>query len=123
MFGAAGWTGGSLLVSLFGLCFAASRVMFGSHIERVGGYRVAGLALGLEAVGLGLIWQAATRGGALGFYTVFLDLALAAAGPLAGLVLPAFGYSGIFAATAACALAGGIIVAGLSRMSPAPEEP
>jgi len=157
MFGAAGWAGGSLLVSLFGLCFAASRVVFGSHIERVGGYRVAGLALGLEAVGLGLIWQAtdpgaallggalaglgfgmvfpslgvelmkrapsASRGGALGFYTVFLDLALAAAGPLAGLVLPAFGYSGIFAATAACALAGGVIVAGLSRMSPAPEEP
>ncbi|GLK84803.1 MFS transporter [Ancylobacter defluvii] len=140
MFIAAGWEGASLLVSVFGLCFAGSRVVFGGQIARVGGFRVAALALGLETLGLGLIWlawaplpaliggalaglgfgmvfpslgvelmkrvPAASRGGALGIYTVFLDLALAITGPLAGLVLAWLDYPGIFAICALCAAAG-----------------
>lgn len=145
MFLAAGWQGASLLVSVFGLCFAGSRVLFGGQIDRVGGFTVAALALGLETLGLGLIWlawaplpallggalaglgfgmvfpslgielmkrvPAASRGAALGLYTVFLDLALAVTGPLAGLVLAWLDYPGIFAACALCAAAGTGMVA------------
>lgn len=140
MFIAAGWSGASLLVSVFGLCFAASRVLFGRQIDRVGGFTVAALALALETLGLVMIWFAASpplalvggalaglgfgmvfpslgvelmnrvpapsRGGALGIYTVFLDLALALTGPLAGLVLAFLDYRGIFAACAVCAALG-----------------
>ncbi|MCB4768796.1 MFS transporter [Ancylobacter sp. Lp-2] len=140
MFIAAGWDGAALLVSVFGLCFAGSRVVFGGQIDRIGGFRVAAIALGLETIGLVLIWlapaplpaliggalaglgfgmvfpslgvelmkrvPAASRGGALGIYTVFLDLALAITGPLAGLALAWFDYPGIFALCAVCAAAG-----------------
>lgn len=148
MFTAAGWEGASLPVSVFGLGFAVSRVLFGGQIDRFGGFSVAALALGLETIGLAAIWlapaplpaligaalsglgfgmvfpalgvelirriPAASRGGALGLYTVFLDLALAVAGPLAGLALAFLRYPGIFALCALCA-ASGIGMVALSR--------
>lgn len=152
MFIAAGWEDASLLVSVFGLCFAGSRVVFGRQIDRIGGFTVAALALALETAGLALIWlagaplpalvggalaglgfgmvfpslgvelmkrvPAASRGGALGIYTVFLDLALAITGPLAGLLLAVLDYHGIFAVCALCAAAGIGMVA-LCRARPA----
>lgn len=140
MFVAAGWSGASLLIAAFGLCFALTRLVFAGQIEQFGGYRVAAAALVLETAGLVLIWlagsplpaiigaalaglgfglvfpalgvelmkqvPAASRGGALGIYTVFLDLALALTGPAAGLILGQVGYPGIFAAAALCSAAG-----------------
>ena len=140
MFVAAGWSGASLLVAVFGLSFAGTRVVFAGQIERFGGYAVAVAALALETVGLAMIWlatsplpaligaafaglgfglvfpalgvelmkrvPASSRGGALGIYTVFLDLALALTGPVAGLIIGHAGYPGIFAAAALCSIAG-----------------
>ncbi len=140
MFVAAGWSGASLLVAVFGLGFAGTRVVFSGQIERFGGYAVAIAALALESIGLAMIWLAASplpalvggalaglgfglvfpalgvelmkrvpassRGGALGIYTVFLDLALALTGPAAGLIISHVGYPGIFAVASLCSIVG-----------------
>ena len=50
-------------------------------------------ALGVEAVGL---VPPASRGAALGAYSVFLDLSLGITGPLAGLIAGEFGYPQVF---------------------------
>lgn len=50
-------------------------------------------ALGVEAVGL---VPATNRGSALGAYTVFLDVALALIGPVAGALIDHFGYSSVY---------------------------
>lgn len=59
-------------------------------------------ALGVEAVGL---VPATNRGSALGAYTVFLDVALALVGPVAGLLIDNFGYSSVYLFGAIAAIA------------------
>ncbi|HIQ18661.1 MAG TPA: MFS transporter [Novosphingobium capsulatum] len=72
-YSARGWAGAPLALSAFGLSFVAARLLFVRQIERLGGLRVALIFLGIEIVGLLLVWQApvasiATLGaGATGF--------------------------------------------------------
>jgi MFS family permease len=84
----------------------------------VGGF---GLGLVFPSLGVELIkrFPASSRGAALGVYTVFLDIALASAGPLAGALLPFIGYAGVFQMVAASALTG-ILFVGLSRRGARP---
>jgi len=75
-----------------------------------GGFALVFPALAREAVG-GV--AAANRGAALGAYTVFLDLALWVAGPLAGVVAAHYGFAAVFlfaamAAALAVMLSGGL---------------
>jgi predicted MFS family arabinose efflux permease len=62
-----------LALSAFGLSFVAARLLFVRQIERLGGLRVALIFLGIEIVGLLLVWQApvasiaALGAGATGF--------------------------------------------------------
>jgi len=67
-----------------------------------GGFSLVFPALAREAVG-GV--EPANRGAALGAYTVFLDLALWVAGPLAGMVASSYGYAAVFLFAALAALA------------------
>lgn len=53
----------------------------------------------------------ATRGAAVGFYTLFLDLSLAVAGPLAALALDPVGYAGVFLMASLAAVAGAALSA------------
>lgn len=68
-------------------------------------------ALGVEAVGL---VPPASRGAALGAYSVFLDLSLGITGPLAGLIAGEFGYSQVFLFAALAAASGVVLTLGLS---------
>jgi MFS family permease len=75
------WRAGSPGVALAGATLAG------------GGFALVYPALAREAVG-GV--AAANRGAALGAYTVFLDLALWVAGPLAGVVAAHYGFAAVF---------------------------
>ena len=76
---ARGWTGAASTLSVFGLMFVASRLVFAKAIGRFGGYRVGMASLAAEALGLLILWQstsplAALCGAALtgaGFALVF----------------------------------------------------
>ncbi len=145
LFVAKGWSGASLMITVFGVFFAGGRVVLGGLIDRLGGRRVAVVSLAAEAAGLCAIWLAptptvalaaaavagtgfglvfpalgvemlrhfpgASRGAALGVYTVFLDAALVATGPAAGFLVPLVGQAGIFAAAGIAALAGMVVAA------------
>ncbi|CAB3791386.1 MFS transporter [Pararobbsia alpina] len=81
------WSGAAFALTVFGLCFCGSRLLFVDMIGRFGGYRVAVVSLIVEAIGLTL----------LGFAPNSL-LALIGAG-LAGLgfalVFPALGVAAV----------------------------
>ena len=68
-------------------------------------------ALGVEAVGL---VPPASRGAALGTYSVFLDLSLGITGPLAGLIAGEFGYAQVFLFAALAAGCGILLTLSLS---------
>jgi MFS family permease len=67
-------------------------------------------ALGVEAFAR---VPAASRGAALGVFTVFLDVALGLTGPLAGLLSAAWGYASIFLLAGLAAIIGGGIAVAL----------
>ncbi|WP_297832419.1 MFS transporter [Pseudomonas sp.] len=75
------WPNAVLCLSLFGACFIGARLLFGKYINRLGGFRVAIACLGVETVGLVLLWVAPTP-----------SLALA------GAALTGFGFSLVFPA-------------------------
>ncbi|MBV6286168.1 MFS transporter [Pseudomonas aegrilactucae] len=53
-----GWTGAALCLSAFGVCFILSRLLFVNAVSRWGGYRVAIMCMGVETLGLVLLWLA-----------------------------------------------------------------
>ncbi|SEM15312.1 Predicted arabinose efflux permease, MFS family [Pseudoxanthomonas sp. GM95] len=133
-----GWSHAALAMTLLGATFVLTRLVFPNAIHRHGGYRVAMVSLGVEALGLLCLWLAPTpllaalgagitgagfalvfpslgmeavrrvtesnRGTALGIYSLFLDLALAITGPLAGAMAVAWNYGAIYLLAAIAAL-------------------
>ncbi|WP_263260976.1 MFS transporter [Pseudomonas sp. RIT-PI-S] len=75
------WGNAALCLSLFGGCFICARLLFGGMINRLGGFRVAIVCLGVEALGLLLLWLAPG-----------VELAMA------GAALSGFGFSLVFPA-------------------------
>lgn len=53
-----GWSGAALCLSAFGVCFILSRLLFVNAVNQWGGYRVAIACMGVEALGLALLWLA-----------------------------------------------------------------
>ncbi|HEK1438483.1 TPA: MFS transporter, partial [Pseudomonas aeruginosa] len=47
-----------LCLSAFGGCFIGARLLFANSINRLGGFRVAIICLGVESLGLLLLWSA-----------------------------------------------------------------
>ncbi|MBD1589742.1 MFS transporter [Pseudomonas typographi] len=124
------WANPALCLTLFGASFICARLLFGNMINRLGGFRVAIACLGVETLGLLLLWlaptadwamagaamtgfgfslvfpaigveavnlvPAASRGAAVGAYSLFIDLSLGMTGPLAGAVAAHFGFASIF---------------------------
>jgi MFS family permease len=86
LYAAHDWTGAALTLSIFGVMFVGTRFVFGSMINRVGGYRVAMVSFAVEATGLAMLWLAsdmrlASAGAAvagLGFSLVFPSLGVEA---------------------------------------------
>ena len=74
-----------------------------------------GFALVFPALGVEAFQRVPTssRGAALGVFSVFLDVALGATGPLAGLLVGFSGYASIFLIAAVAAIAGGGITVAL----------
>ena len=75
------WENAALCLSLFGASFISARLLFGNLINRIGGFRVAIACLGVETLGLLLLWLAPNP-----------ELALA------GAALSGFGFSLVFPA-------------------------
>jgi MFS family permease len=134
------WGDAALCLSIFGGCFIFARLLFGGMINRLGGFRVAIACLGVETLGLLLLWvapsmewamagaalsgfgfslvfpalgveavnlvPAASRGAAVGAYSLFIDLSLGLTGPVAGAVASGFGFASIFLMAAIAAAAG-----------------
>jgi predicted MFS family arabinose efflux permease len=87
-----------------------------SFLALVGaGLAGSGFALVFPALGVAAVEAIPlpSRGAALGVYSAFLDLALGATGPLAGIVAHHFGFSAVYVGTALVVLAGASIVIGL----------
>jgi MFS family permease len=80
------WSNPALMLSLFGICFMLSRIVFASRIGRADGLQVALACFAVESVGLAVIWQSssvamALAGAALtglGFALVFPSLGVEA---------------------------------------------
>ena len=62
---ARGWEGAAWCLSVFACAFIGTRLLFPSLVNRMGGYRVALGCLGVEIVGLMMLWLADTPEGAL----------------------------------------------------------
>lgn len=60
-----GWEGAAWCLTLFGVCFILSRLLFIGAINRLGGFLAAMLCMGVEVVGLSLLWLAPNTGFAL----------------------------------------------------------
>jgi MFS family permease len=73
------WGGAAASLSVFGCFFIGARLLLGSTIGRFGGFRVAIVSVGVEILGLLLLWLAATPWMAL-----------------AGAALAGFGFSLVF---------------------------
>ena len=57
-YGSRHWQDAALSLSLFGVSFVATRLLFASSINKWGGYRVAIVSLAFECCGLILLWLA-----------------------------------------------------------------
>ncbi|ATU73941.1 UPF0226 protein [Gluconacetobacter sp. SXCC-1] len=77
------WNGAAMALAGFGLTFMLMRFVFARQIDRRGGLVVAFVSLLVETLGLGVLWQCASPGGAA------LGAALTGAG--FSLVFPAMG--------------------------------
>lgn len=77
----------------------------------------AGFALVFPALGVEAMARvpAASRGAAIGVYSVFLDLSLGISGPLAGLIAGGYGYAAIFLCAALAVTAGLLLLRWLAR--------
>lgn len=60
-----GWTGAAYCLTVFGVCFILSRLLFISAISRFGGFTSAIACMCIETVGLVLLWLAPSTGYAL----------------------------------------------------------
>jgi MFS family permease len=134
------WANPAFSLTVFGLLFVGTRLLFANAIKTHGGFYVALISFFVEAAGLLLLWLApvpllalagaaltgcgfalifpalgveavglvppASRGAALGGYSLFLDLSLGVTGPLAGLIAGDFGYPQVFLFAAVAAIAG-----------------
>ncbi|MBB5193421.1 MFS family permease [Silvimonas terrae] len=146
------WPNAAFTLSMFGLCFVATRLVFARSINSYGGFKVAIVSFVVECIGLTLLWNAltptmalvgaaltgigfslvfpalgveavalvpaASRGAALGAYSVFLDVALGLIGPVAGLVISGYGYPAIFCIAALAAAAGVVLTVVLHQRNP-----
>lgn len=60
-----GWTGAAWCLTVFGVCFILSRLVFISAINRFGGFTAAIACMTIETLGLTLLWLAPSPGVAL----------------------------------------------------------
>ncbi|MEN5092634.1 MFS transporter [Pseudomonas protegens] len=60
-----GWTGAAYCLTVFGVCFICSRLLFISSISRFGGFRSAIVCMCVETLGLTLLWLAPSTAWAL----------------------------------------------------------
>ncbi|SFY03868.1 Predicted arabinose efflux permease, MFS family [Pseudomonas sp. NFACC49-2] len=60
-----GWTGAAWCLTVFGICFILSRLLFISSIGRFGGFNSAIACMSIETLGLVLLWLAPSAGFAL----------------------------------------------------------
>jgi MFS family permease len=81
------WSGAAFALTIFGLCFCGSRLLFVDLIGRFGGYRVAIVSLIVEAIGLTLL------GLAPGSLLALIGAGLAGTG--FALVFPALGVAAV----------------------------
>lgn len=141
------WSGAAFALSVFGLCFVATRLVAASAIPRFGPLPAALVSLVVETAGLLTMWSAAgplaalagaaltgagfslvfpaigveavalvpapNRGAALGAYSVFFDIALGLAGPVAGAIAARHGYAATFLFAGFCTTAGALITLSL----------
>ncbi|RKR02430.1 putative MFS family arabinose efflux permease [Kushneria sinocarnis] len=95
-----------------------------SPVMAMGGAALTGLGVSLIFPALGVVAvnriDAASRSAALGAYSVFLDAAVGATGPLAGVIAGHFGYPAIFLFAALAAMAGGTLCLVLYQRSRRP---
>jgi predicted MFS family arabinose efflux permease len=82
-----GWTGAAYCLTVFGVCFILSRLMFISAISRFGGFRSAIACMTIETLGLVLLWLAPS--------TAFALIGAGLAGFGLSLVYPALGVEAI----------------------------
>lgn len=57
-----GWAGAAYCLTVFGVCFILSRLVFISAISRFGGFRAAIACMTIETLGLTLLWLAPSTG-------------------------------------------------------------
>jgi MFS family permease len=55
-----GWENAAYCLTVFGFAFIGARLMFARAIKRIGGYRVGIACLGVETIGLLMLWLAPT---------------------------------------------------------------
>ena len=60
-----GWEGAAYCLSVFGICFILARLLFIGAINRLGGFTSAIVCMGVETLGLVLLWLSPTTGFAL----------------------------------------------------------
>jgi len=60
-----GWVGAAWCLTVFGICFILSRMLFISSIKRFGGFAAAIACMTIETLGLVLLWLAPSTGVAL----------------------------------------------------------
>ena len=82
-----GWSGAAYCLTVFGVCFILSRLLFISAISRFGGFNSAIACMSIETVGLVLLWLAPS--------TAFALIGAGLAGFGLSLVYPALGVEAI----------------------------